>query len=114
MAKKKKTPDEGFGLQKPEEPKSAPSPVATEPSAPATHTRHSTGPQPRQPKSVFPPLEVSGLGTVARGQFRERLGFRRSRRSYDGSTVMVVPDEMRRQLESEYPDLRSRPRSPLV
>jgi len=112
MAKKKKAPDEGFGVQPPEEPKKVAAPsVPNKPPAPAP-PRPQT--QPKPPASVFPPLDVSGLGTIARGQFRDRLGFRRSRRSYDGSTVMVVPDEMLRQLESEYPDLRERPRSPLV
>ena len=117
MPKKKAPSREGFGVQPPEEPKTAPSPASPgskqetkEPSTPSPR------PQPRLQSelSVFPPLEVSSLGTLARGQFRERLGFRRSPRSYDGSTVMVVTDEVRRLIEPEFRDLRERPRSPLV
>src|SRR5690349_2677887 len=110
---KKKTPDEGFGVQPPEEPKKVAAPsVPNKPPAPAPPRPHA---QPKPPASVFPPLDVSGLGTVARGQFRERLGFRRSPRSYDGSTVMLITEDVRRKIEPEqHRDLRDRPRSKLV
>jgi hypothetical protein len=112
MAKKKKTPDEGFGVQPPEEPKKVAAPsVPKKPPAPAPPQPHT---QPKPPASVFPPLEVSGLGTIARGQLRERLGFNRSPRSHDGSTVLIVTEDVRRCLERDLPQLRERPRSPLV
>ena len=114
MTKKKTPKDEGFGLQKPEEPKSAPSPVATKQSAPATQAGRAAEPQSNQPNSVFPPLQVSGLGTQARGQFRERLGFNRSPRVKDSHMIVLVPEELRSQLGEQHCDLRERLRSPLV
>src|SRR5262245_27168165 len=114
MKKSKAKPQhDGFGLQPPEDSKpkhNASDKITT----PTPETPQPESQQPKPPASVFPPLDVSGLGTAARGQFRDRLGFRRSPRSYDGSAVMLITEDVRRKIEPEYPDLRSRPRSPLV
>ena len=70
-------------------------------------------PQPKQPESAFKPLQVSGLGTIARGKFLNRLGYDVSPRAH-GDTVLVVTESVSRLFEPTPLDLRERRRSPLV
>ena len=70
-------------------------------------------PQPQQPESAFKPLQVSGLGTIARGKFLNRLGYDVSPRAH-GDTVLVVTESVSRLFEPTPLDLRERRRSPLV
>jgi hypothetical protein len=70
-------------------------------------------PQPQPPKSVFPPLEVSGLGTPAYGLLRSGNTSWPSNPRRGQFHGMVVSDEVRRLIE-QHRDPRERPRSSLV